>query len=192
MANARDRWTLPHLALLGIALIGLVSWAGLAGMTSLREKARSGQEDLVTRQAEISKCVRLEQALPELECEVAELEGQLTALQALIPARTGCGDSTQKFENLAVRSGLGIVSIEPTRPRLGDGTIAYPVTMHVRGDLRRLRRFLDALRLLPQIYNVTSLHISQAKASWAAHGDTVEASLTIERFTTREDRPAEP
>lgn len=175
-----------------MAVVVFVGWQYTPGIAKLRGQIREKQEDLDKRNQEIQKGINLEKKLPQLESEIALLEGQLEELKTIIPPVRRDSELVQKLENLAVRSRLGIVQITPNRPRQKDFYDEYPLLIDVRANYHDLGKFFDRMANLPRIFNVSGVSIKQSRAGSApgvSSPYTIEASFTAVTFIYREDVP---
>lgn len=183
------------LIVIAMAVIGFVGWQYFPKIGARREEIRGKIELLEQKNNEISKGINLEKKLPELEREIANLEGQLEELKTIIPPVKRDSEIVQKLENLAVRSRLGIVQITPNRPRKKDFYDEYPLAIDVKANYHDLGKFFDRMAHLPRIFNVSGVSIRQSHAA-SAPGSTspysIEASFVAVTFIYREEAPPAP
>lgn len=174
-------------AILGACAIGFVGWKVFPppGLEKQKKEIASKEKELGELQAEIEKGINLEKKLPELKKEIEFLTAQLEQLKAIMPPNQIDSEIVRKFEELAVRSRLGINRMNPGRRQKRDFYDVYPITVDVNANYHDLGLFFSRLADYQRIFNVTSVKM-QSKPT---ESTTIAANFRTETFIYREDAP---
>ena len=152
------------------------------------QEIQKRQQKLTGLEAEIQKGRNLEQRLPELEREIANKEAQLNELKTIIPPLRSDSDLIQKFEQLAKRSRLDIVKIQPQNLRRKEFYDEYPLVLDLRGTYHDLGKFFARMAGLPRIFNVSGVKVRQQLRPTSS----ISANFTAVTFIYREDAGPAP
>lgn len=156
------------------------------------EEIKSQRAKLDELNAEIAKGVNLEKKLPELEREIANLEGQLEELKSIMPPQRIDSEIVSKLESVAKRSRLAIRTLAPQRTRAKDFYDEYPISIDVSANYHDLAKFFDRVAHLPRIFNITGVTLRQYRTGGPNAPYSLDASFTAVTFIYREKAPAAP
>jgi Tfp pilus assembly protein PilO len=221
--------TSTRLWLIGIVLVAVVlsalGWfAGIQpklAESSAADKERSSVESTNAAHEQTLLVLReLDQKLPELEDELAELRVEL-------PADTAVSTLLGQLNELAVQNSVGIESITagtplkfatpPVDPAASadppageegapatdapaaavspviEGLVSIPVTVSVTGDAERLKSFIEGVQFGERLYLMTDLSIDLSGAGGTATLDGLVYVLPDTRpdEETQDEKPAE-
>jgi Tfp pilus assembly protein PilO len=176
-----------------MVVIFLVGYYKFPGVQAKNEQIKSEQAKLDELTAEIQKGVNLEKKLPELEREIANLEGQLEQLKTIMPPARIDSEIVAKLESLAKRSRLAIKQLSPQRPRKKDFYDEYPISIDVSANYHDLAKFFDRMAHLPRIFNVSGVSLRAYRGqSTTTVPYSMDASFTAVTFIYREEPPPPP
>ncbi|MCC7201124.1 MAG: type 4a pilus biogenesis protein PilO [Nitrospirae bacterium] len=105
--------------------------------------------------------------LDQLKMENAQLQAQLNALRAQLPAEAEVSGLLKQISDLSIESGLSVKLWKPGA-RKKDPSGLYteiPVDVEVSGGYHALGSFFDKVSKLPRIVNITGLNMDSAKVS---------------------------
>ena len=168
-----------------IGFIGYQFWPNINEQKQMIARRTGKLQDL---QTEITKGLNLEKKLPELEREIAQLEGQLNELKAIIPPVRDDSKLLKQFESIARRSRLDINRMVTQRLRKKEFYDEYPINIDVRGNYHDLAKFFDRMANLPRIFNVQGVKIQAARRAESS----LTANFTAVTFIYREEEPTGP
>jgi type IV pilus assembly protein PilO len=146
---------------------------------------------LANLQATIAKAVAQQKVLAEFKQQTIQLEKQLHALTAVLPTDKETDEILRQVQRSASTSGLRILRVGP-RPIIDHEVYTeWPIDMEVLGTYHNMGTFLDRIRQLPRIVNISSLKVqSRASEGEAAFSASVGATYTATTFVYRGE-PAE-
>lgn len=171
-----------------LALYGLLAVAALGGYyysyhLDLEADLARRQQQLQTLQAEIARGQAQERRLPEFRAEVADLEGRLSALKAVLPEQKDVGELLRRIQTLATQSSLTIRGFKPQAVAMKQQHAEWPISLQLEGNYHDLGAFFDKVSRLPRIINITGIDIkSQDARGEAATTATLAADCTVTTF----------
>jgi type IV pilus assembly protein PilO len=147
--------------------------------------AKPTQETIDTRQAEL-KSIRDEikkgeswaKRLPEFRAQVAELEGQLDRLRAVLPEEKDVADLLRRIQGMATQSNLVIRNFTPQPVATRDLHAEWPIGLELEGTYHNVGTFLERVSKFPRIINVSRLNIEARQQQTAAATVTTECTAT--------------
>jgi type IV pilus assembly protein PilO len=142
--------------------------------------------DLANLQATIAKSLQQQKILAEFKAQTAELEIELQALTAVLPLEKETDEILRQVQQSASGSGLRILRVGP-RPIIDHEVYTeWPIDMEVVGTYHNIGSFLDRIRQLPRIVNISGLRVqSRASEGAAAFSTSVGATYTATTFVYR-------
>ena len=160
---------------LGVVLAGYFVWPDLG---QKRATIASLQEEFSEQERKIAEGRAIEARLPEIEREIARLEGQLSDIQQILPTDRETGDLLRWIKNLGDQSHLDLKSFAPGTLQPREFYKEFPIEMQMVGRYHDLGIFLDRVSKYSRIINVDNLRVGSAKES----GKTISVSLTATTF----------
>ena len=155
-------------AVLGLGLIGAFYWF----------YAVPAQEEMVTREqklaalrVQIAKGSATANQLNQFRQQVAELEGRLESLKAVLPEQKDVADLLRRIQTLATQSNLAIRGFKPAPSVTKQLHAEWPIALQLDGTYHNLAMFFDRVSKFSRIINVSNITI-RAK-------DKPEANSTI-------------
>jgi type IV pilus assembly protein PilO len=148
--------------------------------------ARAAQ--LATMRAEIAKGQATARRLPEFRQQVADLEGQLERLRAVLPEEKDVADLLRRIQGMATQSNLMIRGFTPKAVATKQLHAEWPIALELEGSYHDLGAFLERVSKFPRIINVNGIAIKGKDQPTA--GGTITAECTATTFVLIEPKPA--
>jgi type IV pilus assembly protein PilO len=156
-----------------------------------RDRLTKTRDDL---QAEIRKLEAAVANLPSFEAQAAEAKRKLEAAKKFLPDEKETPALLKSVEALAVQSNLIQKKITPRQPvavQPPDGGAPFyqewPIDMSFDATYHNLGRFLDQVRRIQRLVNVTNIQIKQL--SKQSISQTVAVNFTAKTFVYLEQPP---
>ena len=125
------------LALAGIgAFVYYYQWPAEAEFESRRAQ-------LVTIQKDISMGTATARKLPEFRAQVAELQGRLDNLKAVLPDEKDAADLLRRMQTVATQSNLTIKNFRPAATVTKQLHAEWPIDLELDGTYHNLALFFD-------------------------------------------------
>jgi type IV pilus assembly protein PilO len=141
---------------LGLALIGGFYWF----------YAVPAQAEMVTRKQKfaalritIAKGSATANQLNQFREQVAELEGRLESLKAVLPEQKDVADLLRRIQTLATQSNLAIRGFKPAPSVTKQLHAEWPIALQLDGTYHNLATFFDRVSKFPRIINVSNIMI---------------------------------
>ena len=139
--------------------------------------------------ADINKGRVTARQLPEFRSQVAELEGRLSNLKAILPEEKDAEQLLRQLQNVAAQSNITLKSFRPapivTKPLHAE----WPIALELDGTYHNLAQFFDRVGRFTRIVNISGLDIRGKDKSTA--NSTILATCTATTFVLVE-KPATP
>ncbi len=181
----RLKWYYQALLVAGAAvtLLSLFWWRFLMPIGAAIEARHVRLSDLA---AEISQAVQRRMQLAEIRAESEALQEQLDRLKSILPLERETDEILREVGNIAETASMRVVRILP-RPIVDrDVYSEWAWDFQVQSTYHNLGSFLDAIRQLGRIVNISGIDLTAADPGTAA---TVGATFTATTFVYREDKP---
>lgn len=180
-------WYVQVLIVAGVcgALLGLVWYQYLSPMDTVITGKKA---ELATLEAQVAKSLKEEKTLVKFKAESAELKDELNSLKSVLPQEKETDQILRQAQRAAETSSLRIIRVGP-RPTIDhDVYTEWPIDMEVVGTYHNIGTFLDKIRLLPRIVNISNLKIqSRASEGLASFTASVGATYTATTFVYKEE-----
>ena len=141
---------------LGLGLIGGFYWF----------YAVPAQEDMVTREqklaalrVDIAKGSATANQLNQFRQQVAELEGRLESLNAVLPEQKDVADLLRRIQTLATQSNLAIRGFKPAPSVTKQLHAEWPIALQLDGTYHNLAMFFDRVSKFSRIINISGISI---------------------------------
>lgn len=160
-----------------VGLFVVIALAAVAAFFYLYAEPQAAELDqqrqrLETLRADINKGLSTARQLPQFRAEVADLEGRLSSLRAVLPEEKDFGDLLRSLQTLATQSNLAIKVFKPGAVVSKQLHAEWPITMELDGSYHNLGLFFDRISKFARIINIGNISI-RAK-------DRPEPNATIE------------
>jgi type IV pilus assembly protein PilO len=160
-------------------------------LTPIEAEIETKKKSLSDLQATITKSLQQQTMLAQLKKESLELQTRLDTLKTVLPLAKETDEVLRSVQQSASSSALRILRVDP-RPTIDHEVyIEWPINMEVVGTYHNIGAFLDKIRTLPRIVNITALRIQgRASEGDAAFTASVGATYTATTFVYREEQIA--
>ena len=126
------------------------------------------QKQLVALKADISTGLTTAKKLPEFRSQVAELEGRLANLKAILPEEKDAADLLNRMQTVAAQSNMTIKGFRPSPTVTKQLHAEWPITLDLEGTYHNLAIFFDRVGKFTRIVNISALDV-RARAQSDAH-----------------------
>jgi type IV pilus assembly protein PilO len=145
------------------------------------------QKQLVALKADISTGLATAKKLPEFRSQVAELEGRLANLKAILPEEKDAADLLNRMQTVAAQSNMTIKGFRPSPTVTKQLHAEWPINLELEGTYHNLAIFFDRVGRFTRIVNISGLDV-KARQQADANG-TILASCVATTFVLL-DKPA--
>jgi type IV pilus assembly protein PilO len=153
--------------------------------------------DMATRQqkldglkVEIAKAQSTANQLNQFRQQVAELEGRLESLKAVLPEQKDVADLLRRIQTLATQSNLAIRGFKPAASVTKDLHAEWPIALQLDGTYHNLGMFFDRVSKFSRIINVSNISI-RAKEK-PEPSSTISVDCVATTFVLLEPKKPEP
>src|SRR5437660_10839949 len=142
-------------------LLGLFWYQFLTPIEADIQGRMSHLDDL---QKTIAKSLQQQKQLAQIKKEAIELQAKLDMLKSVLPLEKETDQIFRSVQQQATTSALRIVRVAP-RPTIDHEVYTeWPIDMDVTGTYHNVGIFLDKIRQLPRIVNITGLRMNVTNA----------------------------
>ena len=141
---------------LGLALIGGFYW--FYAVPTQAEMATREQK-LAALRITIAKGSATANQLNQFREQVAELEGRLESLKAVLPEQKDIADLLRRIQTLATQSNLAIRGFKPAPSVTKQLHAEWPIALQLDGTYHNLAMFFDRVSKFSRIINVSNITI---------------------------------
>ena len=149
----------------------------------------SRETQLKALRADINKGVTTAKQLPAFQAQVAELEGRLDNLKAVLPDEKDAADLLRRMQSVAQQSNLTIKSFKPAPTVTKQLHAEWPISLELEGTYHNLAVFFDRVGKFTRIVNISGLDLKAATRQDA--NTTITATATATTFVLL-DKPTPP
>ncbi len=143
-------------SVMGIAIIGLFWWLHVQP-TEAEFAIR--EQKLAALRVTIAKGSATANQLNQFRQQVAELEGRLESLKAVLPEQKDVADLLRRIQTLATQSNLAIRGFKPAPSVTKQMHAEWPIALQLDGTYHNLAMFFDRVSKFSRIINVSSIAI---------------------------------
>jgi len=142
--------------------------------------------------AQVAKSQQEERTFAKFKAESAALQEQLDRLKSVLPLEKETDQILRQVQSSASTSALRIIRVVSRATIDHDVYTEWPIEMEIVGTFHNLGRYLDKIRLLPRIVNISNMKIqSRASNDTAGSAATVGATYTATTFVYKEEAAEE-
>ena len=164
------------------AFVYYYEWPAEAEMESRRTQLTTLHKDITMGTVTAKK-------LPEFRGQVAELQGRLNNLKAVLPDEKDAADLLRRMQTVATQSNLTIKSFKPAPTVTKQLHAEWPIALDLEGTYHNLAIFFDRVGRFTRIVNISGLDV-RAKDR-PEPNDTITASCVATTFVLL-DKPSAP
>ena len=163
---AKLKWYYQILIVAGVCG-GLLALCWYQFLAPIEADIQSRMSSLDELQKTIAKSLQQQKQLVELKKQALELQAKLDMLKSVLPLEKETDQIFRSVQQQATTSALRILRVTP-RPTIDHEVYTeWPIDMEIIGTFHNVGLFLDKIRQLPRIVNITGLKMNVR----AADGD---------------------
>src|SRR6185295_6029774 len=149
------------------------------------------QKQLVALKADISTGLTTAKKLPEFRSQVAELEGRLANLKAILPEEKDAADLLNRMQTVAAQSNMTIKGFRPSPTVTKQLHAEWPINLELEGTYHNLAIFFDRVGKFTRIVNISALDVKGKDKP--ERNSTITATCVATTFVLLEKpAPAKP
>ena len=136
----------------------------------------------------IAKSVQQQKDLETIKKDAMDLQAKLDMLKMILPLEKETDQIFRSVQQLATGSGLRVSRVAP-RPTIDHEVYTeYPIDLEITGTYHNVGQFLDRIRQLPRIVNISGLRLqSRASTGDVAFAASVGATYTATTFVYKDE-----
>jgi type IV pilus assembly protein PilO len=165
-------------------LLGLLWYQYLSPIKTAIE-GKKVELDLV--KAQVEKSQQEERTYAKFKAESAELKAQLDTLKSVLPLEKETDQILRQVQSSAETSALRIIRVVPRATIDHDVYTEWPIDMEIVGTFHNVGRYLDKIRLLPRIVNISNMKIQSRASDGPAGVTSVGSTYTATTFVYKEE-----
>jgi type IV pilus assembly protein PilO len=119
--------------------------------------------ELSNLRQEVAKNEKIAKRLPELEKEIEKLDQDLTAVRSELPDEKEIPGLLTGISNLAMQSGLDILTFKPGGESQKDFYAEVPVQIKITGGFHNTLGFFDKVSKMPRIVTISNIKVGNTK-----------------------------
>jgi type IV pilus assembly protein PilO len=153
------------------------------------------QADMNTRKStlaalkvDIAKGSTTANQLNQFKAQVADLEGRLEGLKAVLPEQKDVADLLRRIQTLAVQSNLAIRGFKPSPTVTKTLHAEWPISLQLDGTYHNLGMFFDRVSKFSRIINISNIDV-KAKDK-PEPNSTISAECVATTFVLLEPKAA--
>jgi type IV pilus assembly protein PilO len=184
---AKLKWYYQVLLVAGVSG-GLLALFWYQFLTPIQQDIQTRIVKLDDLQKTIAKSLQQQKQLAEIKKEALELQAKLDTLKSVLPLEKETDQIFRSVQQQATTSALRILRVAP-RPTLDHEVYTeWPIDMQVVGTYHNVGAFLDKIRQLPRIVNITGLRMTVRSAEGEqAFTSSVDATYVATTFVYKEE-----
>ena len=184
---AKLKWYYQVLLVAGISG-GLLAAFWYQYLTPINDDIQARMKILSDLQAVIAKSLQQQKQLAELKKQAEELQAKLDMLKTVLPLEKETDQIFRTVQQQATTSALRILRVAP-RPLIDHEVYTeWPIDMEVTGTYHNVGTFLDRIRQLPRIVNITGLKMNVRNAEGEqAFTTSIDATYVATTFVYKEE-----
>ena len=135
---------------------------------------------------DVAAAVQRQQQLAEIRAEAEQLQVQLDQLTPILPLERETDEILRQVQQAATDSSLRLLRVSPRAPVDSEFYSEWPIDMQVEATYHNMGLYLDRIRELDRIVNITGL---QMNATGDGITTSVSATYTATTFVYIEEEP---
>ena len=117
------------------------------------------ETQLTALKGDISKGLATAKKLPEFKQQVADLEGRLANLKAILPEEKDAADLLNRMQSVATQSNMIIKEFKPAPTVTKQLHAEWPIALELEGTYHNLAIFFDRVGKFTRIVNISGLDV---------------------------------
>lgn len=139
-----------------LAVAGVVAFQYLYAAPA-EEALAVQRQRLAKLRVDISQGMAIARQLPQFRAQVADLQGRLDGLKAILPEEKDFADLLRSLQTLAVQSNLTIKLFKPAPVVTRELHVEWPINIELEGTYHNLGLFFDRISRFSRIINVGNI-----------------------------------
>ena len=152
-----------------------------------REEIATRQTQLNAVRAEIQRGLTTANKLADFRAQVADLEGRLSNLRAILPEEKDAQFLLRQLQTVAAQSNVTIKSFKPAPTVLKTMHAEWPIALELDGTYHNLATFFDRVGRFTRIVNISAVDIKGKDKP--APNSTITASCVATTFVLMDKTP---
>jgi type IV pilus assembly protein PilO len=184
---AKLKWYYQVLLVTGICS-GLLAAFWYQYLTPINDDIQNRVKVLADLQVVIAKSLQQQKQLAQIKKDAQELQAKLDMLKTVLPLEKETDQIFRSVQQQATTSALRILRVAP-RPLVDHEVYTeWPIDMQITGTFHNVGMFLDKIRQLPRIVNITGLrmNVRNAEGDQAAIS-SVDGTYVATTFVYKEE-----
>src|SRR6059058_277856 len=183
---AKLKWYYQVLLVAGVCG-GLLAGFWYQFLTPIEADIQSRMSTLDDLHRTIAKSLLQQKQLAEIKKQALELQKRLDMLKLVLPLEKETDQIFRAVQQQATTSALRIIRVAP-RPTIDHEVYTeWPIDIEVVGTYHNVGSFLDKIRQLPRIVNITNLNLAaRASEGEQAFTSSVGATYVATTFVYKE------
>ena len=184
---AKLKWYYQVLLVTGLCG-GLLALFWYQYLTPMNDDIESRTKVLTDLQVVIAKSLQQQKQLAQIKREAQELQARLDVLKTVLPQEKETDQIFRSVQQQATTSALRILRVGPRAMIDREVYTEWPIDMQVMGTFHNVGTFLDRIRQLPRIVNITGLRMTVRNAQGEqAFTSSVDATYVATTFVYKEE-----
>jgi type IV pilus assembly protein PilO len=176
-------------AICGIGLFAVWNWI----LSPLQAEVDGKKAQVSQLQGVVAKSEARQKELAKIKKETIELQARLETLKAILPLEKETDQILRAVRLQATASGLRVLRVAPRATVEKEAYTEFPFDLEVTGTYHTVGAFLDRIRQLPRIVNISGLRLQgRASEGEQAFTSSVGATYTATTFVYKEEPPPPP
>ena len=167
---------------------GLLALFWYQFLNPLNDDIQSRMKTLTDLQVVIAKSLQQQKQLAQIKREAQELQARLDVLKTVLPQEKETDQIFRSVQQQATTSALRILRVGPRAMIDREVYTEWPIDMQVMGTFHNVGTFLDKIRQLPRIVNITGLRMTARNAQGEqALTSSIDATYVATTFVYKEE-----
>jgi type IV pilus assembly protein PilO len=156
----------------------------------VRAEMAGRQTQLTALHSDMNKGYETAKRLPQFQAQVAELQGRLDSLKAVLPDEKDAADLLRRLQIVATQSNLTIKSFKPAPTVTKQLHAEWPIMLELDGTYHNLAGFFDQIGHFTRIVNISGLVVKGKDKP--APNSTITATCVATTFVLMEKAKTVP
>jgi Tfp pilus assembly protein PilO len=150
----------------------------------VRAEMAGRQTQLTALHSDMNKGYETAKRLPQFQSQVADLQGRLDSLKAVLPDEKDAADLLRRLQIVATQSNLTIKSFKPAPTVTKQLHAEWPIMLELDGTYHNLAGFFDQIGHFTRIVNISGLVVKGKDKP--APNSTITATCVATTFVLME------
>jgi type IV pilus assembly protein PilO len=155
-----------------------------------RDEIATKQTQLNALRAEIQRGLTTANKLADFKAQVADLEGRLINLRAILPEEKDAQSLLRQLQTVAAQSNITIKSFKPSPTVTKTMHAEWPIALDLDGTYHNLATFFDRVGRFTRIVNISAVNIKTKPLP--EPNATISASCVATTFVLMDKAAAKP